>query len=54
MDAEQAQIAHLAKQLVGGKLLRRLPGVDVRIDLLVDETGDGIAQGFMFGGELHG
>jgi hypothetical protein len=42
VEAQQAEVAELLEDLVRGKGLGRLPLVDVRIDLLVDEAAQGL------------
>ena len=53
-DAEEAGLAHLAEDLMGGEGRVVLPFVDIRIDLGVDEADEGAAKLFVLRGELHG
>src|SRR5262249_10985620 len=53
VDAEEARIAHLLEQLVGGELARAFPLVDMRIDLAIHQSLPGLAQRLVFGRELH-
>ena len=53
VDAEQAGIAQLLEDLVGGKDAVLLPLVDVRIDVLVDDRPQGAADLVVLLGELH-
>ena len=53
VDAQQAGIAHLLEQLMGGKGAFLLPLVDMRIDLAVDQRLPGLAQRLVLGREFH-
>jgi hypothetical protein len=53
LDAEQAEVAELLEDLVRRKFLGRFPGVDMRIEFLLDEARDGVGELAVFAGELH-
>ncbi len=52
-NAQQAEVAGLAEDLVDRKAPGLFPFLDVRIDLVIDELADGAAQCFVFLGEDH-
>ncbi|MNP32132.1 hypothetical protein D3C76_1252980 [compost metagenome] len=52
-NAQQAQVAGLAKDLVDRKTPGLFPFLYVRIDLVVDELANGATQCFVFLGEDH-
>ena len=52
-DAEQTELAEFAEHLVSGKLLGLFPFVDMRVDLRLDKSGDGLAQLPMLFRQLH-
>ena len=53
VDTQQARIAHLLEELVGGELAFLLPLVDMRIDLAIDQGLPGLAQRLVLRGEFH-
>ena len=53
VDAEIALLAHLLEQVVGGEDAGRLPFIDVRVDLRVDELLDVATDAVVLLGELH-
>ncbi|MNG38412.1 hypothetical protein D3C84_1261170 [compost metagenome] len=52
-NAQQAQLAGLAENLVDGKTPGFLPFVDVRVDVMFDKLANGAPQCFVFLGEDH-
>ena len=53
VEAEKSEVAELLEQLMGGKLSRRLPFVDMRIDLAGDEFLQRAARLVVVGSEQH-
>ncbi|MNP03673.1 hypothetical protein D3C76_955670 [compost metagenome] len=52
-NAQQAQVASLAKNLVDRKAPGLFPFLDVGIDLVIDELANGATQCVVFLGEDH-
>ncbi len=51
--AENAKRAQLLEHFMRRKFFRLLPFLDERIDLILDEAGDGVAKLFVLFRELH-
>ena len=54
LDAEDADLAELGEQLVGGERARSLPLVDERVDLLLHDLRDDATEVVVLLGQLHG
>jgi len=53
-QAEQAELGQAGEEFVGGEPAFSLPLIDVRIDLLVDQTAYGRSEGLVLISQSHG